>query len=78
MLTFSLLCSFRASIHLPSQTDVIIPGFRMKSEKSGGHWSLQIHVVLIYSVSVPVTTKYLCYNPFSYLVKMSELLDTNH
>ena len=57
MLTLSLLCSFRASINLPSQTDVIIPGFIMKFEKSGSHWSLQI--VLIYSVSVPVTRKYL-------------------
>ena len=48
---------FLTSVHLPSQTDVSVPGFRMKSEKSGGQWRLQID--LVYCVIVPVTTKQL-------------------
>ena len=33
----SFLCLFRASNHFPSQTDMSIPGFRMKSEVPGTH-----------------------------------------
>ena len=31
-------CSFRASIHLPSKTDVTVPGSRMESKIPGPHW----------------------------------------
>ena len=48
---------YRPSVHLPSQTDPVGPGFRMKSDVTGGHWRSQI--VLVYGVRVQVTTKQL-------------------
>ena len=52
-----LVALFLTSKHLPSQAGVIIPGFWMKSEKTGGQWCLEI--ILVYCVIVPVTTKQL-------------------
>ena len=51
-----ILCT-SISIHLPSHTDALFPGFGTKSEEPGSEWFL--NRVLVYSVHVRVATKHL-------------------
>ena len=57
----SFFCLFRASIHLPSHTDMSLPSFWMKSEVSGPDRRPQI--ILIYGVRIIVSSKQLKEKP---------------